>query len=208
MPRQDIEDAARNTTFKIGVRREIRRLERNLYPGETVEQIVSGKYALGGRGILVVTDKRVMFVKDGWFRKVSQDFSYRSISSCEWRGGIMMGTIVMFGDGSTSTITNVFKGNGEQAVRTVRSRAGRWITSDQFDQGSAPSRSQGSNQPQPPSFFPEQSQPAHTAPAAAPRASAPQEDDVVEQLEKLNIMKDLGRITAADYEAAKRKLLS
>lgn len=120
--RADIEAARSNifTPFTIGAMREIKRLESHLHTGETVSYICPGEYG-NAKGILAVTNERVMFIREGLISKVNQDFPYRHITSIEWIMRIVYGDVVLYSESFKEvTITKVPRNNGLEAVRLIR----------------------------------------------------------------------------------------
>jgi hypothetical protein len=71
--RPDIAAAVKG--WKYGGKREIKKLVEHLQEGETVDVIATGFYG-GGKGIVVLTDRRLMFVKEGIMSKSSEDFPF------------------------------------------------------------------------------------------------------------------------------------
>jgi hypothetical protein len=74
-----------------------------------IEHIVSGSYE-GGLGVLVATNKRLVFVDKGmlWGSKV-EDFPYDKITSIQYDTGMLMGTIKIHASGNKADIQNVSK---------------------------------------------------------------------------------------------------
>lgn len=119
--RADIEAAKNLLTIKIGGGREIKRLAEHLWDGETVERLAVGTYG-GGQGLIVLTDRRLFFVKDGRMRQTSEDFPFGSISSIQWDAKAMVGSIVVFAMGNKAEIASVNKNDGKPIVDAVRGR--------------------------------------------------------------------------------------
>jgi hypothetical protein len=143
--REDIAAAKKRMMITFGSNRELRLLVTYLHGGEQVEAICSGKYS-NGRGVIVLTNERVFFLKDGWFKKTTQDFPFYSISSVEWQSRILFGDIVLFSDGSQATITKVPANTGKRLVGLIRERAGKRGTG-WGGNGGGPQPSQGFQQP-------------------------------------------------------------
>lgn len=119
--REDVAAAKNLMAFKFGGGREIKRLAEHLWDGETVDRIAVGVYG-GGQGLIVLTDRRLFFVKDGRLRQTSEDFPFGSISSIQWDAKVMVGSIVVFAMGNKAEITNVSKDDGKPIVDAVRGR--------------------------------------------------------------------------------------
>jgi hypothetical protein len=175
--RSDIAAAAALLPSTLGSKREIRKLVEHLWEGERVEQLSTGMYGKGN-GILVRTDRRLLFLVDGWTGATSEDFPFSRISSVQWSSGMLMGSVTIFASGNKAEIKNVHKEIGKSVVDVVRS-----IISQPAATAYAP--------PQVPS-------------APAPAGGA----DVFEQLRKLGDLRDAGIVTAAEFEAKKAELLA
>jgi hypothetical protein len=83
--------------------------------------MTNGSYG-GGIGLLVLTDRRLFFVRDGWIRKVNEDFPIDKISSVQWDGGLTQGKITIFAHANKSVIEAVHKEDGKAMVDVVRER--------------------------------------------------------------------------------------
>lgn len=177
--RPDIAQAVKGIRF--GGKREIRRLETHLHENEVVDKIATGTYA-GGTGIVVLTDKRLMFVKDGWTSKTSEDFPFSRISSINWHSGMLTGQIDVHVQGLKTEIKNVYKDAGKLIVDRVRHH----ISKGDMPTSAAPATS------------------ASTGPSAP---AAPAEPDVYEQLRKLGELRDAGVLTEDEFLAKKATLL-
>ena len=62
--RPDIAAARSKMRVKLGGGREIKRLTEHLWEGEAVERMTTGSYG-NGTGLIVLTDRRLLFVQDG-----------------------------------------------------------------------------------------------------------------------------------------------
>lgn len=177
--RPDIAQAVKGRRY--GGKREIKKLETHLHENEVVDKIVTGTYA-GGTGIVVLTDKRLMFVKDGWTSKTSEDFPFSRISSINWHTGMLLGQIDIHVQGLKSEIKNVQKDAGKLIVDRTRHH---------ISKGDQPTSAVQ----------------ATPAPAAAAAAAASAEPDVYEQLRKLAELRTAGVITDEEFEAKKQVLM-
>jgi Bacterial PH domain/Short C-terminal domain len=119
--RSDISAARDQMSYKLGSGREIKRLIEHLWEGESVERMLSGNYGKGA-GLLVLTDRRLLFVKDGVMSKTSEDFPLEKVSSVQWSSGIALGTVTIFASGNKAEIGNVQKRDGKALVDRVRAR--------------------------------------------------------------------------------------
>ncbi len=119
--RPDIEAAKKQMRVKLGGGREIKKLAGYLWEGETVERMTTGAYGKG-TGLVVMTDRRLLFVQDGVMSKSTEDFPYSKVSSVSWNSGMMLGTIVVFASGNKAEIKNVNKDDGKEIVDRLRER--------------------------------------------------------------------------------------
>jgi hypothetical protein len=119
--RADIAAAKNKMRVKFGAGREIKRLTRHLWEGETVEQMTTGMYGKGN-GLVVVTDRRLLFVHEGVMSQTSEDFPMDKVSSVQWQAGMMTGEIVIFASGNKSEIKMVNKDDGKEIVDRIRHR--------------------------------------------------------------------------------------
>ena len=119
--RADIAAAAERMRWKMGSRREIKRLEQYLWEGEAVQRMTSGYYGKGN-GLIVLTDQRLFFLQDGWLSQTTEDFPLSRISSVQWSSGIATGSIIVFASGNKADIKNVLKDDGREIVDLIRAR--------------------------------------------------------------------------------------
>lgn len=117
--RPDIEAAAALLPVKLGAGRELRKLPEHLWEGEHVEMLVVGSYG-GGQGLLALTDRRLLFVKEGLIGSKSEDFPLSKISSIQLNKGLLLGKITIFTSGNKADIDNVDKARGQALVDKVR----------------------------------------------------------------------------------------
>lgn len=110
--RPDIDAAAERLSSTMGVKREIQRLPEVLWEGEQVDSLASGLYG-GGNGLVVMTNLRLIFFKHGVMSQKVEDFPYGKISSVQWQGGMMMGTLTVFTSGNKAEIKNMPKDIGK-----------------------------------------------------------------------------------------------
>ena len=177
--RPDIAAAAAKLNSTFGSKREIRKLVDHLWEGEQVEQLTTGQYG-PGLGLLARTDRRLLFLKDGWGGGTSEDFPFSKISSVQWSSSVLTGTITIFASGNKAEIKNVQKDSGKSLVDALRA-----IIADPPAHAAHPA----------------------TAPAAIAPAGA-QGGDIIEQIRKLGDLRAAGILTDAEFEAKKADLLS
>lgn len=183
MTRPDVDAAVAKMTTKMGGKREIKKLPEHLAEGERVSHIALGHYS-GGQGILVLTDRRVFFLKDGVMKQSSEDFPLSAITSIQWNAGMMMGKVQVVVGGAKSEIENVAKPDGKAIVDAARAK---------ISNSGAPAAS---------SMF-SMAEPVAT-PVVAPVASAP---SPLEQLKQLGELHQAGILTDEEFAAKKTSLL-
>ncbi len=162
-------------------RREINELPNILWEDEVVEKIVQGSYAKG-IGVLVATNKRLIFVDKGLMGKIRvEDFAYDKISSIQYSTGIVFGKITIFTSGNKADIENVEKQQARGFSEYVRARI-----SGVARHASAPAAQENAE-----------------AVEASGRGS-----DVISQLERLAKLREQGVLTDAEFEVQKQRLLT
>jgi hypothetical protein len=102
-------------------RGEIKALPSILWEDELPEKIVQGLYN-NGNGILVATNKRLVFVDKGLMSLKVEDFPYDKITSIQYSTGILMGGIDIFASGNKAEIKNVTKDQVKPFAEYVRAR--------------------------------------------------------------------------------------
>lgn len=115
--------------------REIRELPNILWEDERIERMIQGCYGDNGSiGVLVATNKRLVFVDKGLIYGVRvEDFSYDRISSMEYRTGLIVGKIIMYSSGNKAEIQYCDKAFVQNFVEYARAR-----TSGVAEHASAP----------------------------------------------------------------------
>lgn len=119
--RADIEAAKNKTETRIGAGRELRKLETYLWDTETVQLLAAGTYG-PGTGLVALTDRRLLFIKDGVMSKTIEDFPVDKISSVQWSSGLLMGSLIVFASGNKAEIKNMSKKDGQQIADAIRGR--------------------------------------------------------------------------------------
>jgi Bacterial PH domain/Short C-terminal domain len=103
----DIEKlASTKLNIKFMVRREIKKLPSLLHVGERVVNLAQGRYERK-EGLIVVTDKRILFAEEGMMRSRLEDFPYDRVSSVQTSTGVLSGEIRIFASGNESKIDSV-----------------------------------------------------------------------------------------------------
>ena len=89
-------------------RGEIKELPNILWEDELPEAIISGTYH-NGEGLLVATDRRLIFIDKGLIGLTVEDFYFEDISSIETHQGWMLGSLNIYARGNKERIDNVYK---------------------------------------------------------------------------------------------------
>jgi hypothetical protein len=119
LERPDIAEAVTRMPSTFGAKKELRQLPQELWEGESVRHIAIGTYA-DGNGIIVATDRRLLFLYHGMARQVSEGFAYDRISSIEFKGGMVLATIVVYVSNQKAEIKNVGKDEAKRIVDDAR----------------------------------------------------------------------------------------
>ena len=102
--------------------KEIKELPKILWEDEQVEKLVQGRYGKG-IGILVATNKRLIFVDKGLIYGLRvEDFPYDKISSIQYETGLVYGEIKIFASGNKADIEHVNKKHAKNFAEYVRAR--------------------------------------------------------------------------------------
>ena len=93
---------------RVGVRKALKTLHELLHEGETVLNLGSGVYE-GKRGLVVVTDQRVIFYDRSFGSSRQEDFRFSKISSVETESGMLgNGKVIIFSSGYKAVIHTVY----------------------------------------------------------------------------------------------------
>lgn len=106
-----------------GARREITALQDILSENENIDDVITGTYS-GGTGLLVATDRRLVFVDKGVLGGLKvEDFAYDRITSIQYGKGMMIfGSLTIFAAGNRAEISNVPKDRVQAFAEAVRAR--------------------------------------------------------------------------------------
>ncbi|WP_051744832.1 PH domain-containing protein [Streptomyces yerevanensis] len=176
--RPDIDAAAaRLGGVVFGSKREIAKLPEVLWEGEAVHMLATGNYG-GGLGLLAMTDHRLIFLKHGFMSQQIEDFPYSKVSSVQWNGGIVQGTLTVYASGNRAEIKQIPKADGKALADRLRMH---------IAQGSTP---------------------AATAPASAVggQPTAPVQD-IASRLATLDQLYAAGAVSDAEYQDRRTKIL-
>ncbi len=98
--------ADKKLAYKMGVRRELKALHEILGEGEAVLNMAAGEYD-GRQGLLVVTERRLIFFEKGLARSRQEDFPYSKVSSIQTETKMMSGRLIIFVSGNKALIKSV-----------------------------------------------------------------------------------------------------
>lgn len=104
---------------KIGAGRELRKLVEHLAPGEDVSAVAPGTFG-GSIGLLVLTDRRILFVLETITKRTMEDFPLRAITSVTSKSGIINATVSIMTGGARAEITSVYKDDAKAFVDLAR----------------------------------------------------------------------------------------
>ena len=103
-------------------RREIKELPNILWDSEQIHDIVQGSYD-SGLGILVSTDRRLIFVNKGMIYGLKvEDFPNDKITSIQYETKLLLGSITIFASGNKAVVKNVNKDQVRTFSEGVRAR--------------------------------------------------------------------------------------
>lgn len=189
-------------------RKEIKELPNVLAPDERVEQLAPGFYN-GGIGLLVATNRRLIFVDKGMLYGLRvEDFHYDRISSIQYKTGLLLGEITIYSSGNRAEIGQVEKSVVRQFGEYVRAKIG-----SPMPRPAAPAAPQAASRPAPgapnvPSapgtVAPPPPLPAASVPAVA---AADADDAIISKLERLAALKAQGILTEQEFLEQKARIL-
>lgn len=103
-------------------RREINELPNILAPTEVIDNIAQGTYN-NGQGILVSTNRRLLFVDKGLLYGLKvEDFPLDKITSIQYETGLLLGGIKIHTSGNIAKIDNVEKASARSFSEFVRDK--------------------------------------------------------------------------------------
>lgn len=108
-----------NTSLFLG-RKEINELPQILAEGEKVNNVIQGTYN-NGQGILVSTNRRLVFIDKGLIYGLKvEDFPLDKISSIQYETGLILAKVKIHTSGNIAVIDNVEKTSARQFAEFVR----------------------------------------------------------------------------------------
>lgn len=164
-------------------------LDQNLAPGEAVLVIIRGMYD----SALIATARRVFIFKKGMFSgatlgKKLASWDYRNLSGVQIETGMISGAVALQGAGIAGGDLGKYRSGGNDPLHAPHAVATNREHFEQARLGVARLRELIAQ-----------------AQTVAPADAAP---DVADQLRKLGELRDLGILTAAEFDAKKVQLLS
>ncbi|EFU69158.1 phage protein [Aliarcobacter butzleri JV22] len=108
---------------KFGGKKEIKELPSILWEDEIIKKLEEGMYK-NGIGLLVATNKRLIFVNKSIFSLKVEDFGYDKITSIEYKKGLLMGEITIYASGNRAEITSMGKNEAQNFAEFIRANLG------------------------------------------------------------------------------------
>ena len=165
---------------------EIGALPKVLHDDETLEDAVGGRY-MNRAGLLVATNKRLLFIDKGVVRLRVEDFPYHAISSIQYETAAIYGKIIIWATGNQAEIEHVIGQRARQFAEGVRARITEIHTPvAQRDQP-----------------VPQTQRPAPEHQPARNNAT----EEMISQLERLASLKAQGILTEEEFQAQKQRIL-
>lgn len=179
-------------------RKEIKELPNVLAADERVEQLTPGFYN-GGIGLLVATNRRLIFVDKGMLYGLRvEDFHYDRISSIQYKTGLLLGEITIFSSGNRAEIGQVEKSMVRQFGEYVRAKIGN-PTPRTAAPPPLPSAATGA--PAAGAGGPQQTHAPHSTPPSGA------DDAIISKLERLAALKAQGILTEQEFLEQKARIL-
>lgn len=100
-------------------KKEIKALPEILWQDEVVKKACSGAYKLD-IGLLVATNKRVIFISKSLFSLKVEDFAYDKITSTQYSTGMIFGDIIIYAAGNKAKIKDIDKHDAKDMAEFIR----------------------------------------------------------------------------------------
>lgn len=117
--RPDVQAAADQMPTKLGAGKYLKKLTEQLVDGETVEQLALAQQDKRF-GLLVATDRRLLFLFKLGFSSSSEDVPYSRISTVSTGSGMAFGEFTVHAQGRDVRFHDVEKAAAQRIVNTVR----------------------------------------------------------------------------------------
>jgi hypothetical protein len=139
MDRQRAIEDAMKSAGGVGwqTRGEVKELPKILWPDELPQKVIRGFYN-GGTGLLVGTDRRLIFIDKGLVSLKVEDFGYDKITSVQYRTGMVFGEIDILASGNRATFKNIEKAHVRDFGDWLRARISAPRAATQPSQGPQP----------------------------------------------------------------------
>ena len=119
--RPDIEAAKQKSRTQLwGYGKLVRKLEGYLLEGETVDYLTDGQYG-GGKGLMALTDQRVVFVREDFAKDQSEAFRYGDVTHVSWSSS-GFGGLKVVAKGGQASIKQVHIHEGPTLARIIEER--------------------------------------------------------------------------------------
>lgn len=164
-------------TSKFLGRKEIKELPAILWEDEKLEKLVQGRYG-NGMGVLVATNKRLVFVDKGLISLRVEDFPYKNVSSIQYQTGMVFGKITIFTSGNKADIDQIDKKQAKDFAEYVRNRISNYETKEA---------------------------PVDSTVSTTPVQSG---EDFISQLERLATLKEKGILSEEEFQSQKQRILA
>lgn len=97
-----------------------------------VKKACSGAYKLD-IGLLVATNKRVIFISKTLFSLKVEDFAYDKITSIEYSTGMIFGDIIIYAAGNKAKIKDIDKHDAKDMAEFIRAFISNGDSKSEFD---------------------------------------------------------------------------
>jgi hypothetical protein len=190
----DYEDIVAAMSGKIGSKyvkkKEFKELPNILQEDEMPLHCVWGTYMDSvGNGILLATDRRLIFIDKGLMSLKVEDFPYSRITSVQYKTGWASGEIVIHASGNKAKISNVLKDECTLFADWLRNHI------DEYHMGSKPRQ-----------YIAPQNLPSAQSTVVASKEE--RTDKVIKQLKELGELKNQGILTEEEFQQQKAKILN
>ena len=119
--RSDVLDAVDRLRSPWEVAREIQHMPCHLREGEIVVALAAGVYGVG-TGLMVLTDRRVLVIREGRASQASEGFPFEQLCGVEWTPtSVNHGTITISDATRTTEFTQVIAGEASELMALLRS---------------------------------------------------------------------------------------
>lgn len=100
---------------------EINELPKLLWEDEEIMRLSDGTYNQG-LGLVVATNRRIIFINKGLLSCQVEDFAYNKISSIQCNQGVILGTLIIYSAGNRACIDNMEKKAAQYFADYIRAK--------------------------------------------------------------------------------------